>query len=138
MISIPSIDKVTFSSLATIKGTIAELLDYWQQWSDETFGGKYRDAAETLISGLLLLICCTAIRLYDGSKRCLGEAFGYWLAEAKQQFVAVSGLWIEKGCKLLPAIIYTCDRAWDDLKALTAINSEVLSYELEWAIAAQE
>ena len=136
MISNSSINTVAFPSLATIQKTTAELLDRWQQWSDETFGGEYRDLVETVICDIILLVCCTAIYLYDYSKRCLGEAFGYWLTDMEQQFLAESGLWLEQlAFELLP-ITECFDESWCELAQLTVAARQILDYELSYVCAA--
>ena len=138
MISIPSINPVASPTLATIKETANELLDRWQQWSDDTFGGEYRNLVETVIYNILLLIGCTAICMYDDSKRCLGEALGYWLAGAEQQFLAESGLWIQQlAYKLLP-VIQACDECWSELARQSVAAQQILAYELNWACSADE
>lgn len=137
-IFIPSIDPIAFPSLPTIEKTTHKLLDRWQQWSDKTFGGKYRDAAEILICGLILLVCCTSIRIYDYSKRCFGKALGYWLAAAEQQFLVESGLWLKQiSFELLP-VIECFNECWRELAQLAAAERQILDYELSFACAAME
>ena len=137
MISIPSTNTVAFPSLVTAKENTAELFDRWQQWSDETFGGKYRDAVETLVGGFLLLVCTVALRAYVIAKVSLPITFGYWFAVNKQRFLAESGLWVEQlTYKLLP-VIDTCDECWDELAQAVVVQQEILGYELSWAVSAE-
>ena len=135
MISILPINPTTFPSQVTAKKITMELLERWQEWSDRHFAGKYRDAAETLICGLILLICAVAIRLYSGLKRCLGEAFGYWLADAEQQFLVESSLWLAQiAFELLP--IVCCDMFWRVLEQDEIAQQQILEHELSWACSA--
>lgn len=125
-----SVPAVAFPSLATVQETTNNLLDRWQNWSDETFGGEYRDAVETVIRGLILLACCTAIRLYDRSKRCLGQALGHWLADAEQQFLAESGLWLEQLAYELLPVSQCLDDHWAELEMQVAADWQILAYEI--------
>lgn len=141
MISVPSFVNATtvaFPSLATIQETVSNQLDRMQAWSDEIFGGKYRDAAETLICGLILLTCCTAICLYDGSKQHLGQALGYWLVDAEQQLLFESGLWLSQlAFELLP-VSQCFDECWTDLELSAVAAQQIFAYEVViGAIAAE-
>ena len=136
MISIPSVNTVAFPSLATIKETTNEMLDCWQQWSDETFSGKYRDAAKTLICVLVLIIFAIALRAYAIAKISLPITFSYWWAVAKQRFYVESGLWIEQlAYKLLP-VIECLDDCWRELAQVAVVDRQILEYELSFASAA--
>ena len=138
MISIPSIDTVVFPLLVTVRETTVELLDRWQQWSDETFSGKYRDAIETLVGGFLLLVCTIVLRAYVIAKVSLPITFSYWFAVNKQRFLAESGLWVEQlTYKLLP-VADTFDECWAELAQATAAQQEILGYELSWACHAED
>ena len=137
MISIPSTNTVASPSLATVKETTVKLFDCWQQWSDETFGGKYRDAVETLIGGFFLLVCTVVLRAYVIAKVSLPITLSYWFAVNKQRFLAESGLWVEQvAYKLLP-VIRSCDECWVELAQATRVQQEILDYELSWAVAAE-
>ena len=131
-------DTVAFPALVTVQENIDSLLDRWQNWSDETFGGEYRDAAETLIWGLLLLVGCTAIRSYDHSKRCLGQALGYWLADAEQQLLAESGLWLEQLVYELLPVSQCLNECWAELEMQVAADWQILAYEVAVGVIAAE
>lgn len=140
MIFVPSFadSAVVSPSLATIKETVSNQLDRMQAWSDETFGGKYRDAAETLICGLILLTCCTAIRLYDGSKQHLGQALGYWLVDAEQQLLSESGLWLEQLAYERLPVSQCLDECWAELELQVSADQQMFAYEVAiGAIAAE-
>ncbi len=138
MISLAKATTVAFPSLATIQETVSNQLDRMQAWSDETFGSKYRDAAETLVSGLILLTCCTAIYLYDFLKHYLGQALGYWLAAADQQFLAESGLWLEQLAYELLPVSQCFDQFWAELGSQVVADRQMFVYEVAiGAIAAE-
>ena len=136
MISVSSINEVAPPSLATIKKTTTELLDRWQDWSDRYFAGKYRDAAETAVCILVLLICAVALRAYVVAKVALPITFSYWLAVAKQRFLVESGLWLEQlAYELLP--IVQCDLFWRTLEQDVIARRQILDYELRCACSAE-
>lgn len=136
-ISIPSANAVAFPSLVTVKETIAEWLDRWQNWSDETFGGEYRDALETLIRGLVLLVCVVVFRAYAIAKVCILLTFSYWHGLAEQQFLVESGLWLEQlAFELLP-VSECLDECWSELAQQAVAEQQILAYELNWVRSAE-
>lgn len=129
---------MAFPSLATVCNSIDVALDQMQSWSDKHFSGKYRDAAETLILGLLLLVCCTAIRAYEISKFYLEQSLDYWLAAADQQFVIESGLWPEQFTYELLPVSQCFDECWSGLALQTVAAQQILTYGVvSGAIAAE-
>ena len=125
-----SVPSVAIPSLVTVLDSLDTALDQMQLWSDKYFSGKYRDAAETLLLGFILLVCCIAIKAYDNSKFHVKQAFNYWLAAAEHQFHVESGLWLELlTYELLPAS-QCFDECWTELAQQAVAAQQILAYEV--------